>query len=356
MYMGWRHPRITGDEYDEFVDLFIQAVKRRWPNALLQFEDFAQQTATPLLQRYRDELCCFNDDIQGTAAVTVGTLLAACHAKNEQLKDQRITFVGAGSAGCGIAEQVIAQMKAEGLSDAEARLRVTVLNRYGLILDTMTTLLDFQKTLCQSPSFMDGWNIESDTASLLEVTEHFKPTVLVGVSGQPGLFNESVVKTMHKHCKKPIVMPLSNPTSRVEGLPQDILNWTDGDAIVSTGSPFTPVHLNGQNYPIAQCNNSYIFPGVGLGVIASKATRVTENMLMASSHALAESSPLVKNGEGELLPALNDIRDVSLSIAKAVFKQAIEDGVALSVPEEMIDERINANFWEPKYRNYKRVC
>ena len=356
MYMGWRHPRITGDEYDEFIQLFIDAVKRRWPNVLLQFEDFSQRNATPLLHRYRDELCCFNDDVQGTAAVTVGTLLAACKAKGEQLKDQRITFLGAGSAGCGIAEQIISQMKAEGASEEQARAQVTVLNRYGLITDRMTTLLDFQKPLCQPESIVQSWNIAGETANLQEVVENFKPTILVGVSGQPGLFNEKVITTMYEHEKKPIILPLSNPTSQIEVHPQDALRWTDGNAIVATGSPFTPVHLNGKNYPIAQCNNSYIFPGVGLGVLASSANRVTENMLMASSHALAECSPRVQNGDDDLLPPLSDIRNVSLAIAKAVYKQAMEDGVAPVVSEEEMVKNIQSNFWEPEYRTYKRVA
>lgn len=356
MYMGWRHPRITGDEYDEFIQLFIDAVKRRWPNVLLQFEDFSQRNATPLLHRYRDELCCFNDDVQGTAAVTVGTLLAACKAKGETLKDQRITFLGAGSAGCGIAEQIISQMKSEGATEEEARANVTVLNRYGLITDRMSTLLDFQKPLCQPESLVQSWDIETDTASLQEVVENFKPTILVGVSGQPGLFNEQVIKAMYLNEKKPIILPLSNPTSQIEVHPQDALRWTDGNAIVATGSPFTPVHLNGKNYPIAQCNNSYIFPGVGLGVIASSANRVTENMLMASSHALAECSPRVLNGSDDLLPPLRDIRRVSLEIAKSVYLQAMKDGVAPIVSEEAMLKNIQNNFWEPEYRSYKRVA
>ena len=355
MYLGWRHPRITGDQYDEFIDLFVEAVKKRWPNVLLQFEDFAQKNATRLLHQYQDQLCCFNDDVQGTAAVTVGTLIAACKNKGENLSDQRITFAGAGSAGCGIAEQIVAQMKIEGLSEEQARSQVCVLNRYGLVVDSMTTLLDFQKGLSQPAGLLKEWGVETEYASLNDVIEHFRTTILVGVSGQTGLFTEASIKLMLRNSNKPIVLPLSNPTSKVEALPQDILRWTDGTAIVATGSPFAPVHLDGVNYPIAQCNNSYIFPGIGLGVIASRATRVTENMLMASSHALAECSPLA-NGGDELLPPLKDIREVSLIIAKAVFKQAIEDGVATSVSDEKMDEMIDENFWVPEYRQYRRVA
>lgn len=354
LYMGSRKPRVTGKEYDDFVDLFITAIRRRWPTVLLQFEDFAQKTATPLLQKYRDQLCCFNDDVQGTAAVTVGTLLAACHVKKEQLKDQRITFMGAGSAGCGIAEQVIAQMQLEGLTEAQARSQVTVINSKGLLLDNNDALLDFQKPLRQPASVLKDWGLKSDAASLLDVAKHFKTTAIVGVAGRPGLITEDVVRTIHQNAKQPIVFPLSNPTSQVEVTPKEVIEWTNGEAIVATGSPFAPVEHNGKIYPIAQCNNSYIFPGVGLAVIAARAKRVTEKMLIASSHALAESSPMVKTGQGDLLPALNTIREVSLIIAKAVYKQAIEDGVAYQVSDTEMEERINKNYWKPEYRQYRR--
>lgn len=354
MYLGWRHPRITGDEYDEFIDLFVKAVNRRWPKALLQFEDFAQQNATRLLHHYQDKLCCFNDDVQGTASVTVGTLLAACKKKGERLRDQYVTFAGAGSAGCGIAEQVILQMVLEGLDEAQARKQVCIMNRYGMVIDSMD-LLDFQKTLAQPASLVGEWQVEGQTANLLEVVTHFKTTVLVGVSGQAGLFTEPVVKAMLANNDQPIVLPLSNPTSKVEALPKDVLRWTDGKAIVATGSPFTPVHLNGTNYPIAQCNNSYIFPGVGLGVIASGAHRVTETMLMAASHALAECSPVATGGD-ELLPPLRDIRQVSLAIAKSVFIKAMEEGVAPLIDESLVEQKIQDNFWYPQYRDYRRVA
>ena len=209
-YMGWRHPRISGEEYDEFVDAFIQAVKRRWPEILLQFEDFAQGNATPLLNRYKDELCCFNDDIQGTAAVTLGSLIAACKASGAKLSEKRVAFLGAGSAGCGIAEQIVAQMKAEGLNDAEARGRVFMVDRFGLITDKIPNQLDFQRKLSQPLERIKEWPV-GDNISLLEVMEHGRPDILIGVSGQPGLFTEEVVKTMHKHCSRPIIFPLSNP-------------------------------------------------------------------------------------------------------------------------------------------------
>ncbi|GKX50457.1 NAD-dependent malic enzyme [Budvicia aquatica] len=355
LYMGWRHPRISGDEYYEFVDAFISAVKRRWPNVLLQFEDFAQKNATPLLNRYRDELCCFNDDIQGTAAVTLGSLIAASRAANSQLKDQRVVFLGAGSAGCGIAEQIIAQMITEGLSESEARNRIFMVDRFGLLTDQMPTLLDFQAKLVQKHDSLSHWQRDSEAISLLDVVRNAKPTVMIGVSGQAGLFTEEIIREMHSHCARPIVMPLSNPTSRVEGRPEDIINWTDGAALVATGSPFAPVIHKEKVYPIAQCNNSYIFPGIGLGVLASKASRVTDGMLMAASRALADCSPLAKNGEGALLPAVDDIQEVSRYIALKVAKMAQLESVAVLTSDEALLHALNDNFWNPEYRRYKRT-
>lgn len=356
MYMGWRHPRITGPDYDAFVEEFIQAVQRRWPDALIQFEDFAQKNAMPLLERYKDRICCFNDDIQGTAAVTVGSLLAACKAAGTQLSKQRITFLGAGSAGCGIAEAIIAQMVSEGISDEKARSQVYMVDRWGLLQEGMPNLLDFQQRLVQKHSNTKEWENEGNGFSLLDVMRNAKPTVLIGVSGAPGLFSQEVIEEMHKHCKRPIVFPLSNPTSRVEATPNDIIRWTNGEALVATGSPFDPVVHEGRTYPIAQCNNSYIFPGIGLGVLAVNAKRVTDEMLMESSRALATCSPLAINGRGALLPPLEEIHLVSKKIAFAVAKKAIEQGVALEITDEALNDAIDQAFWQPVYRHYKRTA
>ncbi|TOC75585.1 NAD-dependent malic enzyme [Vibrio parahaemolyticus] len=356
MYMGWRHPRITGPDYDAFVEEFIQAVQRRWPDALIQFEDFAQKNAMPLLERYKDRICCFNDDIQGTAAVTVGSLLAACKAAGTQLSKQRITFLGAGSAGCGIAEAIIAQMVSEGISDEKARSQVYMVDRWGLLQEGMPNLLDFQQRLVQKHSNTKEWENEGNGFSLLDVMRNAKPTVLIGVSGAPGLFSQEVIEEIHKHCKRPIVFPLSNPTSRVEATPNDIIRWTNGEALVATGSPFDPVVHEGRTYPIAQCNNSYIFPGIGLGVLAVNAKRVTDEMLMESSRALATCSPLAINGRGALLPPLEEIHLVSKKIAFAVAKKAIEQGVALEITDEALNDAIDQAFWQPVYRRYKRTA
>ncbi len=355
MYMGWRHTRITGKEYDAFVDEFIQAVKQRWPEALIQFEDFAQKNAMPLLERYKDKVCCFNDDIQGTAAVTVGSLLAACKAAGSKLSEQRVTFLGAGSAGCGIAEAIVAQMVSEGISDAQARSQVFMVDRWGLLINEMPNLLNFQQALVQKKEQLADWDVADNNISLLDVMRNAKPTILIGVSGVPGLFSEEVIREMYAHCERPIIFPLSNPTSRVEATPFDLIRWTDGNALVATGSPFDPVIYEGKTYPIAQCNNSYIFPGIGLGVLSVNARRVTNEMLMESSRALAECSPLAIHGHGPLLPPLEDIQKVSRKIAFAVAKKAVEQHKAPKNSDERIREKIDANFWKSEYRRYKRT-
>ena len=355
IYMGWNQPRISGEEYYQFVDQVLDAVKRRWPKALIQFEDFAQKNAMPLLNKYRDQICCFNDDIQGTAAVSVGSLIAASRAAGKQLKDQIIAFLGAGSAGCGIAEQIVAQMVVEGLSDAEARARVFMVDRFGLFTDNQPNLLDFQSKLAQSTERVTAWGNAEGIISLLDVIQHAKPTVLIGVSGQPGLFTEEVIKALAANCERPIVLPLSNPTSQVEAFPADILEWTEGKALIATGSPFEPVNYQGKIYNISQCNNSYIFPGIGLGVIAAGATRVTDSMLIASSNALADCSPLLKDPNADLLPDLNEIQQVSKFIAFKVAKAAMDAGVAPMLDDEALQQAIEANFWKPEYRDYKRV-
>ncbi|MBS9403076.1 NAD-dependent malic enzyme [Halomonas sp. TRM85114] len=350
MYMGWRHERVSQDEYDAFMAEFIVAVKRRWPGVLLQFEDFAQANALPLLERYRNELCCFNDDVQGTASICVGTLMAACQARDEGIGQQRVVFVGAGSAGCGIAEHVVVAMQAEGLSEKEARNRVYMVDREGLVTAEQTWLHDFQRRLAHAPEQAAGWGGQA----LLEVVRQIKPTVLIGVCGMPGIFTEEVVRTMHAGCERPLIMPLSNPTSRAEAVPADVLAWTDGQALVATGSPFQPVLHDGHTYRIAQCNNAYIFPGIGLGVVASGARRITDAMLMSASRALAREAPIVKHGEGALLPPLSDIRGLSKVIAFDVAAQAQQEGMALKTDGTKLRDAIERHSWMPSYRRYRR--
>ncbi|NNC22654.1 NAD-dependent malic enzyme [Salinisphaera sp. USBA-960] len=353
MYMGWRHKRIDEEQYNDFLDQFVQAVKRRWPSVLLQFEDFDQRHALPLLARYRDELCCFNDDIQGTAAVCVSSLLAACKAKCASITEQTIVFAGAGSAGCGIAEQVVVAMMRAGLSDADARRRIYMVDRDGLVTDDMNGLSASQRRFARPRSEILDWSHEVDD-EFQQVVANVWPTVLIGVSGQGGLFSQAVVETMAEHCDDPFIMPLSNPNSNSEAAPADLLNWTGGRALIATGSPFDPVEFQGRWLPIAQCNNAYIFPSVGLGVAAARAGRVTDNMLMAAAEELAEQSPLGRSGQGALLPELGAIQSVATAVARAVAGQAQSDGVALATSSEYLDAEVRRCFWKPRYRGYRR--
>jgi malate dehydrogenase (oxaloacetate-decarboxylating) len=355
MYMGARHKRIDQDSYDEFVELFVSAVKRRWPHVLLQFEDFAQPNAMPLLQRYKDRICCFNDDIQGTASVTVGTLLAACRSKGAKLSEQNVAFVGAGSAGCGIAEQIVSQMMSEGLSAEKARSQVFMVDRFGLLTQGMEGLRDFQQKLVQSSEAIASWDISGDFASLVEVMHGAKPDILIGVSGQAGLFTEQVITAMKSHCEMPIIFPLSNPSRQVEATPSQVINWTKGQVIIATGSPFEPIEYEGKTYPIAQCNNSYIFPGIGLGVVAANISRITDDMLQVASETLAAASPLANNESDELLPPLTAIAQLSKDIAFAIAQVAFKQNLALPMSDEELLAKIERNFWKPVYRQYRRT-
>jgi malate dehydrogenase (oxaloacetate-decarboxylating) len=355
MYMGWRHHRIGADEYDDFLDQFIQAVNRRWPNVLIQFEDFSQPNAMPLLKRYRDQICCFNDDIQGTATVTLGTLLAACRIKGTKLSEQNVVFVGSGSAGCGIAEQIISAMCKEGISEEQARSQIYMIDRFGLLTEGMDGLRDFQEPLTQSASEVMDWECSGEYANLVEVISNAKAGILIGVSGQPGLFTEEAIKTMFAGDAQPIIFPLSNPSRQVEAHPEDVIRWTDGKAIVASGSPYKPVIYKGRKYPIAQCNNAYIFPGIGLGIIAAKIKGVSDDMLLKASEVLANAAPNHQGSVQSLLPPISGIANLSREIAFQVAKVAITEGLAYQYTDEQLRQRIENNFWKPKYRKYRRV-
>ena len=356
LYLGWEHERIRGEEYLEFVEKFVAAVRRRWPDVLLQFEDFAQVNAGPLLTRYRDQLCMFNDDIQGTAAVALGTLMAAGNVLGLKLREQTVVIVGAGSAGCGIAEQIIAGMREDGLSDAEARARIFMVDRPGLLHTGLPDLLDFQRKLAQpAPCVADCAPDSTGRITLLDVVRHARPTALIGVSGQPGLFTEEVVREMASHTPRPVILPLSNPTSRAEARPEELIAWTMGRALIATGSPFPDVPFEGRELRIAQCNNAYIFPGLGLGVIAAKARRVTDGMLMAASRTLAAQCPALSNESADLLPLLDDLPRVSVEIATAVGLQAQAEGVAAPTSEGELRDRIERYRWHADYPSIEPV-
>ncbi len=353
LYMGWQHHRIEQQQYDEFLDLFIEAVKRQWPDVLLQFEDFNQTNALPLLKRYRNDICCFNDDIQGTAVVTVGTLLAACQLKNEKLSEQTIVFAGSGSAGCGIAEHIVAQMCSEGLSQQQARDRIFMVDRDGLLVDDMPSLPSFQQALATARTSVNHWSYDDDAPSLQAVVDNARPTVLIGVSGQAGLFTYDVISSMTHNAERPIVLPLSNPSNHIEATPSQIIEWSKGQAIIATGSPFEPVEYRDDSYIIPQCNNSYIFPGFGLAVVAAKIRLISDEMLLVAGEVLAESSPIVKTGMGGLLPKLTEIGELSKKIAFAVAKRAQQQGLADEMDDEALMAAIDDNFWRPQYRTYK---
>jgi malate dehydrogenase (oxaloacetate-decarboxylating) len=356
IYVGWQHKRIRGQEYDDFVEAFVEAVEDRWPHILLQWEDFAGTNALQLLDRYRDRLCTFNDDIQGTAAVTTATLLAAVKATGLPLREQTIAMFGSGSAGIGITDLLVAAMKEEGLSEEQARSRIYAFNRYGLLVEGCRGGRPSQLPLMRKRADLGGWRLSGgEDISLLDVVRNAKVTALVGVSAQANTFTEEIVREMAGHTPNPIIFPLSNPTSKSEAVPADLLRWTDGRALIGTGSPFAPVQMGGKLYPISQVNNSYIFPGLALGILVSRARRVTDGMIMAAAKALAKLSPASRDSGAPLLPPIADSRKVSLVVAEAVGKQAIAEGVADVSGETSFEAQLRAYVWEPVYLPYVRI-
>jgi malate dehydrogenase (oxaloacetate-decarboxylating) len=354
LYVGWRHERVTGADYDDFVEAFVTAVSRRWPNILLQWEDFAGINAGRFLGRYRDRLCTFNDDIQGTAAVVAGTLLAAINVTDVPLVEQRIAILGAGSAGCGIASLLISAMVDAGLSEAEARRRFYAVDLNGLLVEGMSDIRPGQEALVQRRSTVADWKLKQpNRIELLDVVTNARPTTLIGVSGQAGTFTERVIRTVAQHVERPIIFPLSNPTSRAEATPKDLIRWTDVRALIGTGSPFHAVEREGRLAPVDQINNSYIFPGVGLGILAAPARRVTDAMFMAAAKALADLSPARHDKTARLLPPVDQLRSVSVSVATAVARQAQADGVADPCDAETLVQRVQGCIWEPIYLRYR---
>ena len=355
LYVGWRHERVRGEEYDVFVEEFITAAMDRWPHVLLQWEDFAKANATRLLDRYRDRLCTFNDDIQGTAAVATGALLSAIAVTGVPLAEQRIAIFGAGSAGCGIAGLLMAAMVQAGVDAKAAARRFYMVDQDGLLVEGMNALAAFQKRYTQDRAAAMSWPVENPgRVALLDVVRNAKPTTLIGVSGQPGSFSEPIVRAMAEINRRPIIFPLSNPTSRAEATPSDIQRWSDGRAVVGTGSPFPPLLRDGRPFKIDQTNNSYIFPGVGLGVIAVRARRLTDTMFMAAAKALAAMSPARNDTGGNLLPPVTALREVSVAVARAVALQARKEGLT-DLPEDRIDAAIAAKMWSPHYLPYRRT-
>lgn len=354
LYIGWRHERVRGKEYDDFIARFIKAIKKRFPWVLLQWEDFALANATRLLDQYRDQLCTFNDDIQGTAAVTLGTLLAAVYCTEIPLHEQRIVIVGAGTAGCGIGEIIIQAMIEEGITEAQARSQIYLVDRDGLLVEGNSQLLPFQKKLLKSKAAIAQWELENPVSiSLTDVINNVHPQVLLGVSGQAGLFTEQIIRLMAKFTDRPIIMPLSNPITHSEATPTDLMIWTDNRAIIGAGSPFGDIVKNGQLFRVDQTNNIYIFPGIGLGLIAVQAQKVSDKLFMVAAKALAQCSPARNDKEGNLLPPITNVREVSHQVAFAVAKEAIREQLADPLSDEEIIQRIQKHTWKPEYVAYQ---
>jgi malate dehydrogenase (oxaloacetate-decarboxylating) len=353
IYIGWRHKRIRGEEYDAFVDQFVQSVKQRWPWVLLQWEDFAGTNAARLLDRYRNQLCTFNDDIQGTAAVATATAISAIQLTGASLEQQRIVVVGFGSAGLGISKMLMEFLRDRGLTEEEARSRFYAVDADGLITENSKEFRREQLAFARREEEVRSWRRPNGEIGLLEVVRNAQPTVLIGVSGQAGVFTEQVVREMAKHTPRPVILPLSNPTSRSEAIPQDLMNWTQGKALIGTGSPFEPATVNGQKMRVTQTNNAYIFPGLAMGIVASKAKRVSDAMIKAAAEELVKHLPTDK--QASLLPSISEVRGLSRWIALAVGRQALREGQALIVDDAELDRAILKNFWEPVYVPYERT-
>lgn len=353
IYIGWRHHRVRGEPYDAFVDEFVQSVKKRWPHVLVQWEDFAGTNAARFLARYRDQLCTFNDDVQGTAAVATATLLSAINLTGAPLEKQRIAIAGFGTAGIGISNLIVQFMQDRGLTTAEARSRVYAVDRFGLITEKGKDVRPDQLPYARPEEEVQSWRRDDQEITLLDVVQNAKPSVLIGVSGQPGVFTEQVVREMARHAARPIIFPLSNPTSRSEANPQDLMNWTEGRALIGTGSPFDPVNFAGKKVPITQTNNSYIFPGLALGILASKARRATDAMIKAATEELVRHLPTLKDKGASLLPPISQARTLGRQIAKAVGMRAMRDGQAQVSDQTELEAALAANFWEPVYAPYK---
>lgn len=349
LYLGWRNERLRGKEYDDFIELFVSTVRQKFPNLFLHWEDFGRDTAPQILQRYRDQLCTFNDDIQGTGAVTLAALLAAIKITGIPLTEQRIIIYGAGTAGTGIANHICDAIVRAGISMDKARHNFWLMDRQGLIHSAIHDLTPSQKPYARNSHEIIKWHKNAEgKIDLLETIKHVKPTLLIGCSTQSGAFTQQIVQEMAKHTARPIIFPLSNPTDNAEATPAQLLEWTDGNALVATGSPFADVIVKGKAMRIAQCNNALVFPGIGLGVLATQALRLTDNMIAAASQALSEFTLLYAD-QFSLLPSLNQAREAAREIALAVGNQAMQDGVCGIDLITNLEERLDRLIWHPHY-------
>jgi malate dehydrogenase (oxaloacetate-decarboxylating) len=354
LYLGARHARVRDQRYDEFIDAYVTAATKLFPHALLHWEDFGAGNARRILDRYADSCCTFNDDMQGTAAVVFAAILAAIRVSRAALRDQRVVILGAGTAGLGIADMMRDAMVREGLSVEEATRRFWALDRKGLLTDDRTAgMRDFQVPYAHPAGEVSGWAGPDGAIRLAEVVAHARPTILIGTSTQPGAFSEQIVRTMASQVERPIILPLSNPTSRCEALPEDLIRWTDGRALVATGSPFPPVDHHGRQFVVAQANNALVFPGLGLGVAVSRARRISDTMLAAAADAVAELSDASQPGSA-LLPPVDDLRLVSAAVGIAVAKAAAADGLAQVELHDPV-QQVHEAMWRPEYPRVEAV-
>ncbi|HEX4045901.1 MAG TPA: NAD-dependent malic enzyme [Gammaproteobacteria bacterium] len=354
MYLGWRHERITGQAYDDFIDAFVQAITKRFPSILLHWEDVGRDNARRILTHYQQQICTLNGDMQTTGVVALACVLAGVVASDIPLQQHRVVIMGAGTAGVGIADQIYAAMRRVGLTEEEARSQLWLLDRQGL-LTSQGELLPFQVAYARQPAEISHWTLKNpNTVTLYDVVKNVKPTILIGCSTATGAFTEEIVKLMAAQVERPIIMPLSNPTALSEARPEDLYHWTNGKAIVATGSPFPDIQFAGKWYRIAQSNNALAFPGIGLGVIAVKAKRLSEDMLWAATQALSKCSPTMQDKTAPLLPKLAEARMVSMQVALAVAEQACNEGLAQKPIQPDLATMIAKTMWEPKYYPYKK--
>jgi malate dehydrogenase (oxaloacetate-decarboxylating) len=353
-YLGWRHERISGRDYFDFVDRFVHAVKLELPETLLQWEDFSKDHARPILDLYRDQLLTFNDDIQGTASVAVAAILSAIRVSGKRLRDQYIVMLGAGSAGTGVADFLRAALVGDGLSEEQARLRFWLINRDGVLHSRRADLSDEQRIYAQPVELLNDFprTLGNNRVGLADVIHRINATILIGLSTLPGAFSEPIVREMARKCERPIIMPLSNPTSKSEAVPEDLLKWTEGRALIATGSPFPTATCNGRTIRIAQCNNVYIFPAMGLALSASRARRVTDKMFLAAATALAGLSPAASDPSASLLPPLAGLRTAAIEIALAAAQQAQRDGLSAAISPEALRDSIASAQWSPRYPSF----
>lgn len=355
MYLGWKHPRITGQEYDDFIDLFVRTIRKYLPTAYLHWEDFGRDNARRNLERYREQFCSFNDDMQGTGAVTLAVILAGLHASGRKLSEERIVFFGAGTAGTGVADQLFAAMVRQGAAPEDAAKCFYLIDQPGLLVDDMEGLTSFQSPYARAASEVRAWAISGKNPNLLDVVHHAKPTILVGCSAVSGAFTEEVVRAMCQYVDRPIILPLSNPTSRAEACPDNLYEWSQGKALVATGSPFADITYNGKKIRISQSNNAFIFPGIGLGVIACRPQKLTDEMIWAAAEALSKFSPVFEDKDAPLLPDLSRVREISLAIAKRVIEEARAQELATYQNERSVDEAIKQVIWQAKYYPYEKL-